>query len=100
MINARKETIAEKPSFRTALKKRRCIIPFDGFYEWKKTKDGTIPHYIYCKDQELFSMAGLWETWKDEEGKPVHSFTVITLPANKFMSPASQSHASHTSSEE
>ncbi|MFK7806387.1 MAG: SOS response-associated peptidase [Saprospiraceae bacterium] len=87
MINARKETLSEKPSFRNALKKRRCIIPFDGFYEWKKTSNGLIPHYIFCTNQELFSMAGLWETWKDENGEPVHSFTIITMAANKFMAP-------------
>ncbi len=87
LINARVETLAEKPSFKHALEQRRCIVPFDGFFEWEKTHYGRIPHYIFCKDQELFSVAGLWEKWADEKGEVVQSFTLITLPANRFMAP-------------
>jgi len=87
MINARVETLAEKPAFKHALEQRRCIVPFDGFFEWEKTHYGRIPHYIFCKDQELFSVAGLWEKWADEKGDILQSFTLITLPANDFMAP-------------
>lgn len=87
MINARVETLAEKPAFKHALEQRRCIVPFDGFFEWEKTHYGRIPHYIFCKDQSLFSIAGLWEKWADEKGKVIQSFTLITLPANDFMAP-------------
>jgi putative SOS response-associated peptidase YedK len=85
MINARVETLEEKPAFKHALEQRRCIVPFDGFFEWKQTPYGRIPHYIFCKDKELFSVAGLWEKWVDANGQLLQSFTLITLPANEFM---------------
>jgi putative SOS response-associated peptidase YedK len=86
MINARAETIAEKVSFKTPLKSRRCLIPADGFYEWKQGpgKEKT-PYRITLKDSSLFAMAGLWENWKDAEGKSVHTFTIITTAANELM---------------
>ena len=83
MINARSETIAEKPSFRNALKKRRCLVPFDGYYEWVKKDGEKLPYRIITTDQEIFSIAGLWESWKNKEGKLIHSFTLITQPASK-----------------
>jgi putative SOS response-associated peptidase YedK len=87
MINARVETLEEKPAFKHALEQRRCIVPFDGFFEWKKTPYGRIPHYIFCKDQAIFAIAGLWEKWLDANGVLLQSFTLITLPANEFMAP-------------
>lgn len=86
MINARVETLAQKPAFKNALIKRRCIIPFDGFYEWKKEKDGSkTPYRIVLKQTEIFSLAGLWERWQSKEGKEIYSFTVITQAPNKLM---------------
>ena len=87
MINARAETVAEKPAFRNALKKRRCLVLADGYYEWQKTPVGKRPYRIIMKSGEPFAMAGLWETWKDHQGKVVPSCTIITTSANDFLSP-------------
>ncbi len=84
MINARSETIAEKPSFRTAFKKRRCLIPADGFYEWTGPKGDKQPHRIVVDDGALFAFAGLWETW-DKEG--IESCTIITCEPNVVTRP-------------
>jgi len=86
MINSRLETITEKPSFRTAVKRRRCIIPFDGFYEWKKVDGKKQPHRIVMKDRSIFSMAGIWEKWKNPETeKLIYSFSIITQPPNELL---------------
>ena len=86
MINARIETILEKPAFRNAVKSRRCLVPFDGFYEWKKETGGKTPFYIRRKDKQLFSIAGLWEKWTDpSSGEDVFSFTLITQEPNETM---------------
>ena len=85
MINARKETILEKSAFKNAAKNRRCLVPFDGFYEWKKTPEGKIPHFIGFKNKEIFSIAGLWEKWKSPEAELVYSFTLITQPPNELL---------------
>ncbi|MCF8238138.1 MAG: SOS response-associated peptidase [Saprospiraceae bacterium] len=86
MINARMETLQEKPAFRIAYQKRRCLVPFDGFYEWKKNKNGQKqPYLIGIDGGALFSIAGLWETWKDENGEIIPSFTLITMPPNPLM---------------
>ncbi|MBK9247142.1 MAG: SOS response-associated peptidase [Ignavibacteria bacterium] len=87
MINARCETLSEKPSFRTALKTRRCLIPADGFYEWRLTGKGKQPVRISLKSEEVFTFAGLWETWKSLEGKVLRSFTIITTHANELLAP-------------
>jgi putative SOS response-associated peptidase YedK len=89
MINARLETLAEKPAFRNALKRRRCIIPASGFYEWKKNPDGKTktPMYIRMKGGEPFAFAGLWETWHDPSGSEVRSCTIITGPPNELVAP-------------
>ncbi|MDP8973043.1 MAG: SOS response-associated peptidase [Actinomycetota bacterium] len=84
MINARAETISEKPSFRKAFKVRRCLILADGFYEWQKTDHGKQPYHIKMQDGSPFAFAGLWETWKDEE--EIRSCTIITTEANDLMS--------------
>ncbi len=85
MINCRIETILEKPAFQNAVRHRRCIIPFDGFYEWKKIHKDKIPYRITLKDQGLFAVAGIWEQWKSEEDKTVFSFSIVTQPPNNLM---------------
>ncbi len=86
LINARAETVAEKPSFREAFKKRRCLIIADGFYEWKKAGTEKIPHYIRLKSQEPFAFAGLFDHWEAPEGKMLTTCTIITTEANELMS--------------
>ncbi len=86
MINARAETLMEKPSFRTAFTKRRCIIPVSGFYEWKAAEKGKRPFFIHPKDEPLFAMAGLWDEWNDPETKTaIRSFSIITTEPNALM---------------
>ncbi len=84
LINARAETLAEKPSFRGALKYRRCIIPADGFYEWQKQDSGKQPFNIRRHDHEPLGFAGLWEEWGEDR---LHSFTIITTDANNTVKP-------------
>jgi putative SOS response-associated peptidase YedK len=85
MINARAETVAEKPSFRRALQKRRCLVLADGFYDWKKEGKTKTPMYIRLQSHEPFGFAGLWETWKSPEGEAIHSCTIITTTPNTLM---------------
>ena len=87
MINARAETVAEKPAFRNALKKRRCLVLADGYYEWQKTPVGKRPFRIVMRSGESFAFAGIWETWKDIQGNVVPSCTIITTAANDFLAP-------------
>ena len=87
MINARAETVGEKPAFRNALRRRRCLVLADGYYEWQKTPVGKRPYRIIMKSGEPFAMAGLWETWKDPQGDVVPSCTIITTAANEFLAP-------------
>ena len=86
MINARAETVAEKPSFRAAYRKRRCLILADGFYEWRKEADGKTPYFISLASDEPFAFAGLWEDWhaKDSDDS-LQSTAIITTAANDFM---------------
>lgn len=86
MINARAETLAEKPSFRRAFAARRCLIPADGFYEWQKQgKGASRPFYIRLRDDGLFGFAGLWEEWKSPEGEVVTTCAIITVEPNELM---------------
>ncbi len=86
MINAKAETIAEKPSFKNAFQKRRCLVPADSFYEWKRISSSEkIPYRIMRSDQSLFAMAGIWETWKTPEDEELHTFSIITTSPNKLM---------------
>jgi putative SOS response-associated peptidase YedK len=87
MINARVETASEKPAFREAFKKRRCLIPATGFYEWAKGKSekDKQPMYIHMRNDALFAFAGLWETWKDENGVPMQSCTILTGEPNELL---------------
>ena len=82
MINARVETLHEKAAFKQALQKRRCLVPMDGYFEWKKVGKEKIPHRIVLRDQEIFAAAGLWEKWKSPMGDELESFTVITQDAS------------------
>jgi len=85
LINARSETISEKPSFKAALKRRRCIVPADGFYEWKRARSGNQPYFFNLRDDSVFMMAGVWETWSGEHGQDLQSYTVLTTRANSLM---------------
>jgi len=85
-FNTRTETIAEKPSFKAAFTRRRCLIPCDGFYEWKKTDDGKIPMFISLKNGDTFGMAGIYESWSSKDGDELTTCSIITVPANNFMS--------------
>ncbi len=84
MINARSETAAQKPSFRSAFRKRRCLILADGFYEWQKTGNGKQPYYIHMEDGSLFAFAGLWEVWSGD-GEEIRSCTILTTSANEMV---------------
>ena len=83
MINARAETVATKPSYRSAFKSRRCLILADGFYEWQKTSSGKQPFYIRMEDGSPFAFAGLWESWKN--GREIRSSTIITTDPNEIV---------------
>jgi len=84
LINARAETVAVKPSFRAAYKRRRCLIPTNGFYEWQTIAKQKQPFYIHFPDQHLFAFAGLWECWHADE-QTIDSFTILTTEANQEM---------------
>ena len=83
-INARLESVAEKPTYRAAFRHKRCLIPADGFYEWHKTGDKKVPHYIRMQDESVFAFAGLWEHWEGEQ-ETFDSCAIITLPASGVM---------------
>lgn len=85
MINARAETAAEKPSYRNAFKKKRCLVVADAFYEWRKGEQGKTPMLIKLKSGEPFAFAALWESWKSPEGNTVHSCSILTTGPNKTM---------------
>ncbi len=86
MINARAETVAEKPTFRDAFRTKRCLVPCDGFYEWVQGENGKAPHYIHFKGGELFAFAGLWSEWNQGES-PLFTYSIITTSANGFLKP-------------
>jgi putative SOS response-associated peptidase YedK len=89
MINARGETLVEKPSFRSAFRRRRCLIPADGFYEWKQNpgSKSKTPMYIKLKSGEPFALAGLWENWNAPDGSNILSCTIITTTPNALLEP-------------
>jgi putative SOS response-associated peptidase YedK len=87
LINARIEGIAEKPSFRAAMKRRRCLIPADGFYEWQKRGKTKQPYFIRARSREPFAFAGLWETWTDRDGGEIETAAIVTCAANKTLAP-------------
>ncbi len=86
-INARAETLQEKPSFRQAFKLRRCLVPCDGFYEWDKSTPAKTPHFIHFADHRVFALAGLWETWLSPQGERLESCTIITTEPNALIAP-------------
>jgi len=81
MINARSETVAEKPAFRDAFRRRRCLLPSDGFYEWAGRGAGKQPYYIRLRDEAPFGMAGLWESWQGASGEALETCTILTTEA-------------------
>ena len=87
MINARGETVAQKPSFRNALQRRRCLVLADGFYEWQKAGKAKRPMRIVLKSGAPFAFAGLWESWRSPEGETVRSCTIVTTAANDLLQP-------------
>ncbi len=87
MINARAETLAEKPSFKRLLQGKRCLIVADGFYEWKQEQGGKTPMYFTLPNHELFAFAGLWDTWKRPDGQYIRTCTIITTEPNDLVAP-------------
>jgi len=85
MINARAETLAEKPSFRAALKRRRCLVVADGFYEWKKDGKAKQPIYLTLQDGRPFAFAGLWEVWRSPKDELIKTCTIITTEPNELV---------------
>ncbi len=87
LINARGETIAEKPSFRGSFKHKRCLILADGFYEWKTSpvKKNKTPYFIHMKDRSVFTFAGLWDAWESPDGSSIRTCTIITTEPNELM---------------
>lgn len=86
-INARAETLAERPMFRGLLKQNRCLVPASGFYEWKRDGDRKTPYYVRLRDAELFAFAGLYDVWQDADGVSHPTYTLVTTSANRVMAP-------------
>lgn len=88
LINARVETVAEKPAFRDSFAARRCIIPADGFYEWESKERGKLPHYFYDPENRPLALAGLWSSWKDpDSGDRYRTCTIVTRDASDVVAP-------------
>ncbi len=85
LINARAETVAEKPSFRSAFRHRRCLVIADGFYEWRREDGKKQPFYFRMQDRQPFAFAGLWEHWQDPKGEAIDSCTILTTEANELL---------------
>ena len=85
MINARAETVATKPAFREAIRKRRCLIPADAFYEWKKNGKVKTPFCITMVDDSIFAFAGIWDSWRNSEGKALETCSIITTTPNALL---------------
>jgi putative SOS response-associated peptidase YedK len=86
-INARAETLTELPSFKNIVDQRRCIIPADGFYEWRKEGKHKVPMWVHLKTKDPFALAGLWDVWRKPDGKRLESFTIITTEPNELVRP-------------
>jgi len=84
MINARAETVAGKPAFRTPFRHRRCLVPVDGYYEWASLGNRKQPYFIHMRDESPFFLAGLWDRWEKGGADPLESFTIVTTAANAF----------------
>jgi putative SOS response-associated peptidase YedK len=86
ILNARSDTVFEKPSFRNAIRFKRCLVPADGFYEWQTLGGKKYPYFIYLKDKDIFSFAGIWEEWPDHStGEVLKTFCILTTEANPLM---------------
>jgi putative SOS response-associated peptidase YedK len=92
MINARAETLTELPSFKPLVDRRRCTIPADGFYEWRKEGRRKVPMWVHLKTKDPFAIAGLWDVWRKPDGKRVESFTIITTERNYLVRPFKSLH--------
>lgn len=87
LINARAETVDEKPAFRDSFRNRRCVVPASGFYEWKSTDSGKTPYYVYPENEDCFGFAGVWDRWTDESGeRSLTTFSILTTSPNRTMS--------------
>lgn len=87
MFNARAETIADKPAFRNAFRRRRCLVPATGFYEWQQQDRRKVPYQFVVGDGEVFAFAGLYETWRSPGGDMLHTYTIITTTPNDLVAP-------------
>lgn len=85
VINARAETVATNGYFRSAFRRRRCLVPMNGFYEWAQLPTGKVPHFIHLLNEELFAAAGLYEWWNSSDGSEIQSFTIITFEPNDLV---------------
>jgi putative SOS response-associated peptidase YedK len=85
LINGRSETVLEKPAFRDGFRTRRCLIPADGFYEWKKTGKERLPFHFAMKDNSLFAFAGIWDRWKSPAGQELESCSILTTTPNELL---------------
>ena len=92
-INAKAEGIETKPAFRDAFQRRRCLVPVDNFYEWKKTGTGKQPYAIALADRRLMALAGLWENWRSPAGEWIRSFAIVTTVPERTLRGASQPNA-------
>lgn len=86
-INARAETVAERPAYRAALRYHRCLVPATGYYEWQRTAHGKQPWYIHLSDEPVFAFAGLYDIWHSPDGSELRSYTILTTAANELMAP-------------
>lgn len=86
-LNARAETVAEKPAFRDAFQKRRCLVITDGFFEWKKDGKNRYPYRVVMKDSEPYAMAGIWDRWKRPDGREFETFAILTTEPNELIAP-------------
>lgn len=85
MINARAESVADKPAFRDSFRERRCLVPADGFYEWAKTEQGKQPYYVRVLSGRMFAFAALWDAWQAPNGETRETFTIITTEPNDLL---------------
>ena len=87
LINARAETVRDKPSFRNAFKRHRCLIPANGFYEWQRLERGKQPYFVRMRNERLFAFAGLWDRWEGPEEGAIETCTILTTAANAVLAP-------------
>ena len=87
LINARSETVQEKPSFRNAFRRHRCLIPTNGFFEWQRQGRGKQPYFVRMRDERLFAFAGLWDRWESPDKRVIETCTILTTAANTVLAP-------------